>query len=195
MAEASVADGVAKMSVSGEALKPAALKALVDKMIETTTAQWKKDQANGDNDQIYLKFVVDGKKKSEFKVIAADPVGSGSKFSEIAAEFRDKEVSFVVAIGRGHDEGDDVQRTFTCVWKHNARGLGVKERTKFAFMTNFITECGLSPTQYDMIDRDAIDKGWGGADYLQSILKACKKNAGSHSVKEYYFHHSEKLME
>jgi len=194
MAEA-VSDGVANMSVSGKALSALEVKAAVDAMIKATTDQWKEKQENGADDQIYLKFVIDGKKKSEFKVIAVDPVGSGSKFSEIAAEFRDKEVSFVVAIARGHDEGDDVQRTFTCVWKHNASGLSIKERTKFAFMTNFITEAALSQTQYDMIDRDAINKGWGGADYLQSILKSCKKNAGSHSVKEYYFHDSEKLVD
>jgi len=193
MAEAEVADGVAKMSVSGEALAAKDVKARVDAMIKATTDQWKDKQENGDNDTVYLKFVIDGKKKSEFKVIQANPVGSGSKFSEIAAEFRDKEVSFVVAIARGHDDGDDVQRTFTCVWKHNANGLSIKERTKFAYMTNFITECGLSQTQYDMIDRDAINKGWGDATYLQSILASCKKNAGSHSVKEYYFHHTEKL--
>jgi len=154
------------------------------KVVENLTADLETSYEDGgikEGDEIWVKFVVGGKKKHFFM----EEAGKGTSLASIAEAMVPKEVCFFVLIVRGNDE-DGPLRTYRVVFLYQAEGLSVSQRGKYSFNKNFVTEMNLGASINEQIDREAIEGGWP-MNSLQTYLKKVKVNAGAHSVANYCF--------
>jgi len=160
------------------------------KVVEKLTADLEASYEDGgikEDDEIWVKFVVGGKKKHYHLEEAA----KGTSLSQIAEAMVPKEVCFFVVIVRGNDE-DGPLRTYRTVFLYQAESLSVSQRGKYSFNKNSVTEMNLGASINEQVDREAIEGGWP-MNNLQTYLKKVKVNAGAHSVANYCFGADEKM--
>jgi len=167
-----------------------------DKIIAEMQSKLGKDYSENDNqcsesDQIWVKFYVTGKGRKT-KMILGEKGTCIEDIPNKAFKAEDKEVSQIWIVARGHDD-DGPLRTYTCVFYFQAMGLGVMERSRYAFNKNFLEAMQTKKSIAEQIDAGDIDGGWPCQDVgegelkWQSYLKRVKTNAGAHSVKTYLF--------
>jgi len=147
-----------------------------------------------DGDQIWMKFTVLGTgKKKDLRVVYA---GTGNSISSVHDAMVDKEVSFFWVILRGNDD-DGPLRTYPLLFKWQAPGLKVSEKSRYNFSTNFAKGMtGVSPSIDELLDDGDKSDNWpqtqdGDSTKWESYIKKVKRNAGSHSVHNWRFGESE----
>jgi len=168
--------------------------AKVNAMIKTL----EDDYANGfsEEDQIWMKFTVLGTgKKKDLRVVYS---GMGNSIASVAEAMVPKEVSFFWVILRGNDD-DGPLRTYPLLFKWQAPGLKVSEKSRYNFSTNFSKGMtGISPSIDEILDDGDKSANWpitqdGDGTKWESYIKKVKRNAGSHSVHNWRFGEGETM--
>lgn len=149
-----------------------------------------------EDDQIWMKFTVLGTgKKKDLRVVCS---GTGNSIASVAEAMVEKEVSFFWVILRGYDD-DGPLRTYPLLFKWQAPGLKVSEKSRYNYSTNFSKGMtGISPSHDELLDDADKSDNWpitqdGDTTKWESYIKKVKKNAGSHSVHNWRFGEGETM--
>jgi len=163
-------------------------KKIIEDMIKVLEKSYEDTSEFTDNDEIWVKFVVKGK-RNKLRMVKG---GTGNSIASIADAMEEKQVSQIWCVTRAHDD-DGPLRTMVCVWYFQAEGLSVSQRSHYQFNKTFIETMSMSPSISEQVDTAEKTSGWPNQDIgegklkWQQYLETVKKNAGAHSVKNYLF--------
>lgn len=163
-------------------------KKIIEDMIKVLEKSYEDTSEFTDSDEIWVKFVVKGK-RNKLKMVKG---GTGNSIASIADAMEEKQVSQIWCVTRAHDD-DGPLRTMVCVWYFQAEGLSVSQRSHYQFNKTFIETMSMSPSISEQVDTAEKTSGWPNQDIgegklkWQQYLETVKKNAGAHSVKNYLF--------